>query len=79
MSSIITAGRLRIPEIYSQDKQKMASCVRASSEGTCMCGEEDVRMGKTRSQIDSGAIDTVGPKKIAKAFEMQENCMSRKG
>ncbi len=30
-------------------------------------------------QIDSGAIDTVGPKEIAKAFEMKETAMSKRG
>ena len=32
-----------------------------------------------RVQIDSGAIDTVGPKEIAKAFEMKETAMSKRG
>ena len=32
-----------------------------------------------RVQIDSGAIDTVGPKEIAKAFEMKETIMSKRG
>ncbi len=31
------------------------------------------------SQIDSGAIDAVGPKEIAKAFEMKETEMSNRG
>ena len=30
-------------------------------------------------QIDSGAIDTVGPKEMARAFEMKETEMSRRG
>ena len=30
-------------------------------------------------QIDSGAIDIVGPKDVAKAFEMKETAMSKKG
>jgi hypothetical protein len=34
---------------------------------------------KIRVQIDSGAIDTVGPKEIARAFEMKETAMSKKG
>ena len=34
---------------------------------------------RIRVQIDSGAIDTVGPKEIAKAFEMKETIMSRRG
>ncbi len=32
-----------------------------------------------RIQIDSGAIDTVGPKGIAGAFEMRETEMSKRG
>ncbi len=32
-----------------------------------------------RVQIDSGARDTVGPKAIAKAFEMKGTAMSRRG
>ena len=34
---------------------------------------------RVRVQIDSGAIDTVGPKEIAKAFEMKETEMSKRG
>ena len=34
---------------------------------------------KVRIQIDSGAIDTVGPKSIAAAFKMRETEMSKKG
>ena len=34
---------------------------------------------RVRVQIDSGAIDTVGPKEIGKAFEMKETEMSKKG
>ena len=34
---------------------------------------------KVRVQVDSGAIDTVGSKEIAKAFKMKENVMSKKG
>jgi hypothetical protein len=34
---------------------------------------------KIRVQIDSGAIDTVGPKEIARAFEMKETLMSKRG
>jgi hypothetical protein len=34
---------------------------------------------KVRVQIDSGAIDTVGPKGVAKAFAMKETMMSKKG
>ena len=30
-------------------------------------------------QIDSGAVDTVGPKEIAGAFDMKETVMSKKG
>ncbi len=33
---------------------------------------------RIRVQIDSGAIDTVCPKEIAKAFEMKETATSRK-
>ena len=36
-------------------------------------------MGKVRAQVDSGAIDTVGLKEIAKALTMKENVMSKKG
>ena len=32
-----------------------------------------------RVQIDCGAIDTVGPKEIARAFEMKETEMSKRG
>jgi hypothetical protein len=34
---------------------------------------------KIRVQIDSGAVDTVGPKEVAKAFKMKETVMSKKG
>ncbi len=34
---------------------------------------------RVRVRIDSGAIDTVGPKEIARAFEMKETEMSRRG
>ncbi len=34
---------------------------------------------RVRVQIDSGAIDAVGPKEIAKAFEMKETEMSKRG
>ena len=34
---------------------------------------------REREQIDSGAIDAVGPKEIAKAFEMKETEMSKRG
>ena len=34
---------------------------------------------RVRVQIDSGAIDTVGPKEIAKAFEVKETEMSKRG
>ena len=34
---------------------------------------------RVRVQIDSGAIDTVGPKEIARAFEMKETEMSKRG
>ncbi len=35
--------------------------------------------GRVRAQIDSGAIDAVGPKEIAMAFEMKETEMSKRG
>ncbi len=34
---------------------------------------------RIRVQIDSGAIDAVGPKEITKAFKMKETAMSRRG
>ncbi len=34
---------------------------------------------RIRVQFDSGARDTVGPKGVAKAFEMKETIMSRRG
>ncbi len=34
---------------------------------------------RARVQIDSGAIDTVGPQEMARAFEMKETEMSRRG
>ena len=34
---------------------------------------------RIRVQIDSGAIDTVGPKSVAKAFSMMETAHSKKG
>ncbi len=33
---------------------------------------------RLRVQIDSGAIDTVGPKEIARALEMKETAVSRR-
>ncbi len=32
---------------------------------------------KIRIQIDSGAIHTVGPKEMARAFEMKESAVSK--
>ncbi len=37
------------------------------------------RWERVRVQIDSGSIDAVGPKEVAKAFEMKETEMSRRG
>ncbi len=34
---------------------------------------------RIRVQFDSGAVDTGSPKEIAKAFEMRETIMSRRG
>ncbi len=34
---------------------------------------------RVRVQTDSGAIDTVGPSEVAKAFEMKETEMSKRG
>jgi hypothetical protein len=34
---------------------------------------------RVRVQIDSGAIDTVGPKEFARACEMKETEMSKRG
>ncbi len=34
---------------------------------------------KALVQVDSGAIETVGPKEVAKAFTMKEKAMSKKG
>ncbi len=46
-------------------------------------GEREARAtpgwGGVRVQIDSGAIDAVCPKEIAKAFEMKETEMSKRG
>ncbi len=42
-------------------------------------GERDALCERIRVQIDSGTIDTVGPKEIAKAFEMKESAMCQRG
>ncbi len=34
---------------------------------------------KVRVQVDTGAIDTVGPEEVAKAFATKEDVMSKKG
>ena len=34
---------------------------------------------RARVQIDAGGIDTVGPKDVAKAFEIKGTTMSRRG
>jgi hypothetical protein len=34
---------------------------------------------RTRVQTDSGAMDTVGPKEIAKSFETTETALSKRG
>ena len=34
---------------------------------------------RVQAQVDSGAIDTVGPKEMARAFEVKETEMSRRG
>ncbi len=45
-----------------------------------VCAVSEVKgWEKIRVQIDSGAIDTVGPRSVAKAFKMQEKVMSKKG
>ncbi len=41
--------------------------------------KERVRSGTKEIGSDSGAIDTVGPKKYARAFEMKETEMSERG
>ncbi len=39
-----------------------------------MPGRERIKV-----QIDSGALDAVGPKEIARASEMKETAMSKRG
>ncbi len=34
---------------------------------------------RLRVRVDSGVIDTVGPREIAKAFEVKERIVSRRG
>ncbi len=34
---------------------------------------------RTRVQIDAGAVDTVGPRKIARTLEIKETAMSKNG
>ena len=41
--------------------------------------KERVRSGTKEIGSDSGAIDTVGPKETAKAYEMKETERSRRG
>jgi hypothetical protein len=60
----------RPPGIYSVGRAGIGE-VSAVSE---ISGWEKVRV-----QIDSGAIDTVGPRGVAKAFAMKETTMSKKG
>ncbi len=42
-------------------------------------GRETPGWVRIRVQIDSGAIDTVGPKETAKAFKMKDMIMSERG
>jgi hypothetical protein len=42
-------------------------------------GEGGARWERIRVPIDAGAAETVGPKEIAKAFEMKETFVSRIG
>ncbi len=45
-----------------------------------VCAVSEVKgWEEVRAHVDAGAIDTVGPKEIAKAFKMNENAMSKKG
>ncbi len=55
-------------------KSKMQSAKGEANEVRATPGWERLRV-----QIDTGAIDTVGPKEISKAFEVKETEMSRRG
>ncbi len=59
----------------------MGSVGRAIKKGKGEANEVSVfpEWERARVQIDSGAIDAVGPKEIAKAFAMQETEMSKRG
>ncbi len=39
----------------------------------------DARLENIRAQIDSGAVDTVGPKEVARAFKIKGTVLSKKG
>ena len=57
-----------MPEVFTVDKPVE------------VCSVSEVKgWERIRVQVDSGAIDTVGPKEVAKAFEMKETVMSKKG
>ncbi len=57
-----------MPEVFSVDKPEE---VRSVSETR---GWEKVRVRK-----DSGAVDMVGPKRVAKAFKTKQTVMTKKG
>ena len=61
--------------------KKISSVERVTHEAKGEVNEVRATPGweRVRVQIDSGAIDTVGPKEMARAFEMKETEMSRRG
>ncbi len=65
-----TLAHFMPPDVFS---------VRKSEPGE-VCSACEVQGWVTfRALIDSGAIDAVGPKEVAKAFKMKETVMSNKG
>ncbi len=53
--------------------------VASPNRGEVSEARETPRWERIRGQVNSVAIDTVGPKEIARAFGMKETAMSKRG
>jgi len=58
---------------------QLNSIDRASKENVGEINEVEAGWEKIKVQVDSGAIDTVAPKSVAKKFELKETPASRRG
>ena len=58
---------------------QLNSIDRAPKANVGEINEVEAGWGKIKVQVDSGAIDTVAPKNVAKKFELKETPASRRG